>query len=154
MYVRQHRQVRRGATLAESAIISMVFLMLTLGMIDLGVGVYRFNTISQAARHGVRQASVHGALAPSGWRGGNWGTTRIDALATDTTIPGIDAVRPMLTGCPVEQTRIIIEWPDNDNGVEKNVRVTVTTPYRPLVTWFLGSPTITLSSTATMPIAH
>jgi Flp pilus assembly protein TadG len=154
MYLRQRKNVRRGAVLAESAIVTLVFLMLTLGMLDVGVGVHRFNTISQAARHTVRQAAVHGELAPTDWRGGNWGTTRIDALATDTTIPAVQALRPMLSGCQVDQTRIVVEWPDSANEVEAPVRVTVTTPYKPLLSWFLGSSTITLSSTATMPIAH
>jgi hypothetical protein len=154
MYLRQHRPARRASVLAEGAIVIGAFLMLVLGTLDVGVGVFRFNTISQATRHGVRQAAVHGALAPSGWRGGNWGTTRIDALATDTSIPAVVAIRPMLVGCQLDQTRIVVEWPDGDNAVEKDVRVTVTTPYRPLLTWFLSSSTITLSSTSTMPIAH
>src|SRR5262245_26201074 len=66
----RRRSARRGAVLAEAAIVIFVFLILVFGMMDLGIGVARNNALSQAARQGVRQAIVHGRLAPSGWNGG------------------------------------------------------------------------------------
>lgn len=151
--MRLRLRARRGATLVESAIVLLVFLALVIGMMDVGVGTLRFNTLSQGARHGARAAIVHGAMAPSDWNGGAWGPGTIDTTA-DGSSPVAEAVRPMLSTCVLSETRVVAEWPDGSNAVGKRVRVTVTTPYRPLLTFILGNPALTLRSSATLPIAH
>jgi hypothetical protein len=146
--------------MVEAVLIILVFLFFVLGMIDLGVGVLRQNIISQAARHGARKAMVHGELAKgppgSGWA--PWGPATIgdpDGVPASTTgIPLVDQVRPMLVGCDLDQTRVKAEWLDGSNALEKRVRVSITSPYRPMVTFLLGSPTFTLRAASTMPIAH
>jgi hypothetical protein len=145
---------RSGATLVEAAVILVVFVILVLGMVDLAVGVLRFNTLAQAARHGARQAIVHGQSAPEGWNGGAWGPATLDVSAGDEGVPVAAAIRPMLTTCDLDQTQIVVEWPDGSNAVEKRVSVTVTTAYRPLLTFLFGSPTLTLRARSTLPIAH
>ncbi|HET6572410.1 MAG TPA: TadE/TadG family type IV pilus assembly protein [Fimbriiglobus sp.] len=142
----------------EAAIVIPVFLTLVLGAIDLGVGVLRFNALSQAARQGARQAIVHGELAQGGWNGGSWGPNTIDcSLATPA---GVDAYRavaaasPVLVNCPPSQTRVRVEWLDGGNTVGDRVRFTVTSDYQPMVTFVLGAPAIPLSASSTMPIAH
>jgi hypothetical protein len=149
-----HAQPRKGASLAEAAIVIVIFLMLVFGMIDLALGVLRSHLISDAARLGARHAIVHGSLAPSGWDGGPWGPGTIDVPATASGIPIVDKIRPLLIGCDLDQTRILVEWLDADNDVEQRVRVTVQTPYQPMMTFIFGSPTITLVGSSTMPIAH
>jgi hypothetical protein len=146
--------IRRGISLAETGIVIVVFLFLILGMMDLGIGVFRHNTISQAARQGARQASVHGELALDGWNGGKWGPTTIDQPATATGIPVVETIRPSLVGCNLKETRILVEWPDGGNRLEQRVRVTITTTYRPFFTSLLGNSPITLRASSTMPIAH
>lgn len=150
----QHRTDRRGEVLAEAALITLVFFVLILGMIDLGIGVFRQNTLSQAARHGVRQAIVHGSLAPTGWDGGPWGPSTIEVFASASGSPMATAVGPMLVSCELEETKIRVEWLDGGNNVEQRVRVTITTPYRPILTALFGNPSITLTASSTMPIAH
>src|SRR5690348_11172674 len=118
MLQRTHRPARRGAVMAEGAIVVFLFITLVLATYDVGVAVLRFNAISQAARHGVRQAIVHGSLAPAGWRGGVWGTTSIDAYGTATSVPAVDAVHTMLTGCDVANTHIVVDWPDGGNAAQ------------------------------------
>src|SRR5262245_50162925 len=145
---------RRGATLVEAGIMLLVFVVLVLGMADLAVGVLRSNALSQAARQGAREAVVHGGQAPAGWNGGPWGPDTIDVVAGAEGVPVADAVRPMLVNRDPDQTRIVVEWPDGGNAVGQRVRVTVTTPYRPLVTFLFGNPTFTLRAVSTMPIAH
>ena len=73
MRLRPKAGKRRGASLEEAVILIMVFLTIILGMIDLGMGVFRSNLVSQLARQGARMAIVHGSKAPSGWQGGPWG---------------------------------------------------------------------------------
>jgi hypothetical protein len=145
---------RGGATLVEAAIILPVFLILVLGLADLAIGVERFNSLSEGARHAARQAIVHGQQAPDGWDGGAWGPDTIDVALSAEGVPVADAVRPLLVTCDPEQTRVVVEWLDGSNTTEKRVRVTLTTPYRPLVTFIFGNPALTLRASSTMPIAH
>jgi Flp pilus assembly protein TadG len=148
------RATRPGAVTLEAAIVLPVFLVLILGTIDLAVGVSRYNTLSQAARHGARAAVVHGSLAAPGWEGGPWGAAAIDASATATGVPAVDAVRPVLVNCPLDESRVRVEWPDGTNVAGHPVRVTVTTTYRPVLTYLFGNPAIALTASSTMPIAH
>src|SRR3954454_7531896 len=91
--VRRGRRGRRGATMLEAAIVLPVFVLLVFSMIDLGLGVFHYNMLSQAARHGVRQAIVHGKFAPPSWNGGPWGTATINTTADATGVPIVDAVK-------------------------------------------------------------
>ena len=154
MRTRTRRLARPGAATVEFAIVLPAFLVLVLGVIDASIGVARYNTLSQAARHGARQAAVHGNRAPAGWNGGPWGPSPIDQPATATGDPAVDAVRPMLVGCPLDESRVRIEWPDGSNTAGKPVRVTVTSSYRPMITYLFGKPTVALTATSTMPIMH
>jgi Flp pilus assembly protein TadG len=55
------REVRKGAVLAESALIYPILFMLVLGVILLGLGVVRYQQVSHITREASRWASVHGA---------------------------------------------------------------------------------------------
>lgn len=48
-----------GQSLAEFALVLIPFLLLLLGLFDLGRGVYTYNAVSQAAREIARVTSVH-----------------------------------------------------------------------------------------------
>ena len=150
MRVTTQRTARRGAVLAEGAIVVTVFLILVFGAIDVGIAVFRHSTISNAARHGARIAAVHGALAN---QTGVWGTSTVTVAATASD-PKADAIRPLLGGCNLSATNITVEWPDSSNAIKNKVRVTVTTGFNPIMTFIFGNPSFTLSASSTMPIAH
>lgn len=147
-------QPRRGATLVETAVVLGVFLILVLGMLDLGAGVFRYHLVATAARQGARQAIVHGSRAPLGWDGGRWGTTSLDVPATATDVPMVNAIRPVLVGCDPARTRIAVQWLDGSNDWDLRVRVQVSTPYQPMMTRVFGNATFTLRASSTMRIAH
>lgn len=153
------RPQRRGAVTTEAALLLPIFLTVTVAMLDLGVGVLRFNTLSNAARQGARQAMVHGEHAPAGWNGGRWrpgtgaGANVIDEVSTVDT-PPVNAVRPMLVNCPPSETRVRYEWMNANDEVGSSVRCTVTSQYQPLLTVVFGGSAISLTSSSTMPIAH
>ena len=48
----------RGQSLPEFALVLIPFLLLLLGLFDLGGGIYTYNAVSQAAREIARSASV------------------------------------------------------------------------------------------------
>lgn len=147
--------IRRGAAIVELAIVLMVFLILVLGMIDLGLAILRQQLLSEASRQGVRQAIIHGKLAPSGLPGGGpWGPTSVDVLASSSDHPIIEHIRPFLIQMDHAQTRIQVEWPEGSNDIQKQVRVTVSTTYQPMITFIFGDTAMALTSSTTMPIAH
>ena len=55
---RLHRRPQRGQTLVEFALILPVFILLLVGLLDLGRAVYAYNTISNASREAVRVGIV------------------------------------------------------------------------------------------------
>jgi Flp pilus assembly protein TadG len=55
------RERRAGATLVEAAVVYPVLFLLVLGILLLGIGVFRYQQVSHAAREGARWAAVHGA---------------------------------------------------------------------------------------------
>jgi Flp pilus assembly protein TadG len=148
---------RRGATLLELAVVLLPFLVLTLGMIDLGLGVFRYHIVANAARQAARRAIVHGAQAVVL---GPWGPTKINVTAdatgtaiVDGNLAGYpDGIQPMLVGCDLAKTTITIEWLDASNALGKRVRATVASPYTPVTLLFLGS--VTLHASSTLQIAH
>ncbi len=132
------------------AIILMTFLILVFGMLDLGLGVLRYNTLAQAARQVVRQAIVHGSLAD---RLGSWGPGSYSGSAGDSH-PIAQAVESSLAGFDLSEVTVQAEWPDGENEFQKRVHVTVAMPYRPIITFIFGNPVFTLQATSEMPIAH
>ncbi len=138
------------------SIILMVFLVLTFGTLDLGIAVFRYHIVSQAARHGARRAIVHGEMAD---RLGVWGPVTMDVAASANGIPIVDGanndgVQPMLVGCDLPHSRIRIEWLGGSSAPDESVRVTVTAPYRPFLLFIFPDVEVTLSATSTMIIAH
>jgi hypothetical protein len=152
--VRRPRQTRRrrGATFAESAIILSVFLSMVLGMLDLGIGLFYQEVVSQAARQGARRAIVHGRLAPP--KQAAWGPAPFAGKA-DAAHPIAVAIRPAVDGL-IDPSRVDlrVDWLDGGNDVGQRVRVTVSTPWTPIVLFLFGSQPRTLIAASTMPIAH
>ncbi|HJZ53871.1 MAG TPA: TadE/TadG family type IV pilus assembly protein [Gemmataceae bacterium] len=57
----QRRVRRSGATLVEGALIYPVVFLVTLGLVLLGIAVFRYQQVAHLAREGARWAAVHGA---------------------------------------------------------------------------------------------
>ena len=57
-----HRD-HRGQSLVEFALIVPIFILLLVGLFDMGRAVFAFNTINQAAREGARLAIVDQTIA-------------------------------------------------------------------------------------------
>jgi Flp pilus assembly protein TadG len=133
------------------AIVLNVFLLLVLGGMDLSIATYRYNTLSQAARQGARQAAVHGSLAAPAMTA--WGPATYSGTAGDGSQYAL-AVSPMLLGFTLSKVAITVEWIDGGNNIQQRVRYTVSTTYKPIVTSFFSSGSYTQTAASTMPIAH
>lgn len=142
---------RRGAAVTEVALILVPLLVLTLGLFDAGVAVFRYHIVAEAARHGARTAIVHGDRANPG---AQWGPAQIDAVASSSGIPILTKIQPVLVGCDLSQTQITVDWPEGSNEFGKPVTVTISTEYVPVVAALTNYGPITLSASSTMTIAH
>jgi Flp pilus assembly protein TadG len=138
----------------EAALVLLVFLSFFLGMVDLGIIVFRQHVVSPAARQGARRAIVHGSLAKSTWEGGPWGPVTYGPTAANSADPQAQAIAPYLTALDPSRVQVTMQWLNNDNGPEDRVRVTVTTTTTTIIGFILGGQTISLTASSTMPIAH
>ena len=143
--------------MTEAAIIMPVFLTLALGMIDLGIAVFQNNAVAEASRQGARIASVHGSLAPIDGSGSSWGPTAYCGAANSSdTIPTTLRSAGALAGLNAATVSIAVSWPTGGNSVQNGdtVQVTVSTTWMPVISYVIGSKTVTLTATSIVPIAH
>jgi Flp pilus assembly protein TadG len=120
----------------EFGLILPVFLLLTVGIIDLGRGIWIYNTLAHAAREGVRYAIVRGE------------TSKRPASSGEVK----EVVRTRTVGLDSEKLVVSTSWePDNKPG--STVRVQVQYNFQP-VTPLFPSETIVLRSASQMVIAY
>ncbi len=78
----------RGQALVEFSLALIPFLMLLMGIFDLGRGIYMYNGVSQAAREIARTASVHQV-------DGGYSTEALDTIAVQQgMVPGLTVLDP------------------------------------------------------------
>lgn len=143
---------KSGATTVEMAIALSVFVTLILGVVDLGYGVFRHHVLSQASRQLARQAIVRGELADELQA---WGPAEISVTA-DAGNAVTDFIGPKLVGWNLSEVSVNVSWIDGDHDVRdgNRVHVKMTAPYRPIMTFILGNPSIDLYASSTMTMAH
>ncbi len=128
---------KRGQSLVELALLLPVMLILAVGTLDLGRGIYYYSSVYNAAREGARYGIVH--QQP-------YNTIPID-------YPGIEAAaRAKAVG--LDQSELEVELPTiNGNllSVTVNYDFYLITPIAKFVTT-CGCDYMTLSSTSTMLI--
>ena len=153
----------RGQSLAETALILPIFLLLLMGLIDVGRAVFAYSTAGEAARQAARVAAVNqlpdslacdqsrpvetSSSATAHWSalqcaiaaGKSIGVTASDVTVSYATPSGSTLVCQTVTTMSVNV------------GCYATVTVTTTwSPITPIVAGILGP--IQLSSTSTMPI--
>jgi hypothetical protein len=155
MRYRSYKRSRRGGAIAEGVLTTSVLLTLMLGMIDMGIAVFRMHVISEAARQGARTAICQGVTALSNFNGGPWGPTAVSINGIGgSSDPRVTTIQPFLSTLDPASVSINVTWPDGDNKVEHRVTFQVNTTWTPMMTWIFGSPTYTLTAQSTMLIAH
>jgi Flp pilus assembly protein TadG len=137
-----------GQTVVESAFSLLILLMTVLGIMDLGLALYSYDFVADAAREGARYAVVHGS-------------TCVGCVATQSSVETY--VKSLgLGGIRSSDLTVTATWPDTSsctpsvspcNNRGNNVVVTVNYVFRlniPLV----PSSTLNLSSTSESMIAQ
>jgi Flp pilus assembly protein TadG len=135
---RLRRAGERGQSLVEFSLAITIFIVLVMGVIDLGRAVYEFNGVSQAARELARVASVH----PGSTLGNSSEAT--STLATQRgLVPGLGSPSYAcidIAGDAVTKTCNGGNW----------VRVTISSTFIPVtpLAGILGAVTLTSSASA------
>ena len=58
-------QRRRGASIVEFSLVFILLMLVVLGLMDLGRGVWAYTTVAQASREAARYIMVHGSANPA-----------------------------------------------------------------------------------------
>jgi TadE-like protein len=143
---------RRGVTTVEAALVFLTFLILVLGMLDLGLAVFRNHLVCEAARQGARQAIVHGSLVPSAM--GVWGPDPVGPVPATDPQALAQAVQPFLADFDPGTVTVQARWLDGGNAPGQRVQVTVDATYPLLLPSLVGVPSLSLHASSTMAIAH
>lgn len=142
----------RGQALVEFAIAAIPFLLVLLGIVDLGRAIYQMNTTAQASREIARATSLH-----------PWATccdlgTSTQAVAAATTqralLPGmVFNASTDVTCIDISETPIADKDCGSTEGVAYFVVVTVKSTYQPAtpLTMLFGSHTFTSTSRVEIP---
>jgi len=146
-----NRNPRRGVAAVEGAIVLSVFLLILFGMLDLGLLVLDYNTLSEAARRLARQAIVHGQMAAPAQS--VWGPATVNGTAADGTEYATALSRELAT-FNLSKVNYSIEWPVGTNRPDDPVIVTVTFQYPPIIPYLLGSQTIPIRAVTNMSVQH
>lgn len=162
MYLQPRSKARRGVTVVETAVVILAFFVLVFGMLDLGIGVFNYHVLSNAARHMARQAIIHGDRAPpemNQWPPddpSNYDYANPFITQADESNEIAETLRPYLAGMDASAVTLRMEWISgaNANGTNR-VQVTLTAPFRPTLTCVFGpSARFPMRASSTMLMAH
>jgi Flp pilus assembly protein TadG len=143
---------RKGATVVESGIVLLLTLLLVMGGIVGGLGIFRYQQIASLAREAARYASV---------RGGQYHKDTGKPAATQQSVHdeiiALEAVALDMTKLTYsvtwdEPNSKMPVYYDSTNKVWKGNTVTVTISYQWVPEAFFGGATMT--STSVMPISN
>ncbi len=112
---RTAKRLERGATLIEFAFVFLAFVLLTVGLMELGRGIWTYTTLAHACRQGARFAIVHGKSNPI--KDGQ------DKDITEAAIAG--TVKGNVIGLDPSRVTVTTTWtPDNERGSRVDIQVT------------------------------
>ena len=146
-----NRDSRSGVAAVEGAVVLSVFLLILLGMLDLGLLLLDYNTLCEATRRLARNAIIHGQMAAPVKT--VWGPSAVTGTAADGT-EYATALNPELATFTLSNVNYSIQWPAGTNRPDDPVQVTVTYRYPPIIPYLLGSQTIPIQAVSNMSIQH
>jgi hypothetical protein len=148
MTLLRRRPRSRGQALVEFALVIPVFLLLIIATFDLGAGVFAYNSVTNAAREGVRLAIVNQTLASIESR--TLGSTAIaETAAPNVTIqyfrPAPDPDPTVNDPCP---TPIAV------GCVAVVTFQTTYTPFTPIIRQILFPTGVTMTARSVLPVEY
>lgn len=133
----------RGSALIEFSLIGFVFIIVLLGVVEMGRMVLVYTTIANAARAGARYAIVHGGERSGTGVNGPSGPT-CPCTQVSTVVRNYASAGLLNSG----NVSVTVSYPDGINTAGSHVNVTASYVYDPLVTYFTPLLSTTLGSTS------
>jgi Flp pilus assembly protein TadG len=150
--MRLHSESRRGATIVEFALVGPLTLLLMIGLLVGGMGIFRYQEVASITRMASRYASVHGTQYQQD-------TGQPAATAQDIYN---NVIVPQNVSLDLSQVQYSVTWNTdnspyhtiivNGNVVPVTNTVTVTITYQWIPEAYLGG--ITLTSTSVTPMSE
>jgi Flp pilus assembly protein TadG len=164
------RSHRAGQALVETALIIPIFLMLLMGIVDMGRAVWATTSLASAAREATRYAIVHGGSVST--------ACPVGPPATDTVIPATSSSCPYpspskqsiidaaaaaaiaggsnvaVTVCYGSGCTGNTNAPNATNARGQSVTVVVTSTVNLVVPALLGQSSLNISGSSTMVVNH
>lgn len=152
MWCNRNQRRRLGASLVENGLVLSATFMFVVGLVVIGLGVFRYQQTSAVAREAARWASVHGGL---------YAQETGQPKATQQSVMN-QVIPHYSTGLdPNQITLFSVTWDDPSemplyydavNQVWKSNAVHVTLNYQWIPEAYLGG--MTLTSTSEMPMSY
>lgn len=148
------RRRERAQSLAEFAMVVPVFLILVFGIIDFGMGLRAYITVSQATREAARYAAVGnpGGTFTSGGSGQCNGSTTTSAVGrVCSAMDGLDLTDVQSVSVTYPQG----QFPGNSVRVQTQYRYYFITPVKALINFVSGGSMpgyVTITSSTDMRI--
>lgn len=109
--MKDSRHEERGSTMAEFAIIAVIFFMIIFGIIEFGRLFYTHNALTDAARRGARYAALHKEVDVDCVRNVVlYGETNVNPTTCAPTGP------PLINGLTAAQVTVLYEGADADDN--------------------------------------
>jgi Flp pilus assembly protein TadG len=132
---------RRGVSAVECAIVYPLTILLLLGTVILGLGVFRYQQVQSLAREGARYASVHGPT---------YASENNTTYATSTTV--LAYIETLAVGLETNNLGCTVTWSPNPPASSPPSTVSVQLTYNWVPEGYFQ--TITFSSTSIMPVTY
>lgn len=134
-----------GSSLVEFSLITVMFIIVLLSVVEMGRMVLVYTTMANSARAGARYAIVHGGdrtgVGATGVNGpsGPGSTTQVQTVVTNYAKAGL---------LDTSKLTITVSYPNATNSVGSPVSVSVTYRYDPMMRYFGSILNTTLGSTS------
>lgn len=131
-----------GSALVEFSLIAFMFIVVLIGVVELGRMLLVYNTLANAARAGARYAIVHGGERTGTGSDGPSGpgsVSQVQTVVEDYASAGL---------LNTSDLTVNVSYPDSSNAAGSRVSVTVTYPFTPMVSYFNSMLSTTLGSTS------
>jgi len=126
-----------GQAVPEFAGVAAVFLLLLFAITEMGIVVYRYNSVSQAAREAARYAIVHGPTSVS--------------PATNDQIEGIaEGIAPFLTSTNFTTPFFVT---DPNDTKQTDAKISISYSYAQTIP-FMPSAALTFTTTSQMLVSR
>ena len=150
--MKRHTAHRRGDTkaqaLVEFSLVLIPFLLILMGIFDLGRGIYMQNGIAEAAREIARVTAVHQCASPCSL--GNSAETTGVVATQKGMVPGLGGPGASITFACTALTGTIV--PGSPCAGGNFIRVTVSVPFSVITPVLSMVAPSTLSSTARIEV--